>query len=148
MQRWTRDDFHDPLEDLRYAEEITTRDVADLLGVTQAAVRRWVVRGYISPVGRFGPSNVFRPNDVLAAYEQITRDEKRLAIPAAAVGGPLNLDPSTAFDQSTTTRSSMSVKPPGYSESARRQFDRGYTAAISFRSRHQSREISGFVSGT
>jgi DNA-binding transcriptional MerR regulator len=86
MQRWTGDDYDDPLENLRYADEITTRDVADLLGVTQAAVRRWVARRYISPVGRFGLSNVFRPNEVLAAYEQIAARRKATGKPRRSHG--------------------------------------------------------------
>jgi DNA-binding transcriptional MerR regulator len=86
MLRWTGDDYDDPLENLRNADEITTRDVADLLGVTQAAVRRWVARRYISPVGRFGLSNVFRANEVLAAYEQIAARRKATGKPRRSRG--------------------------------------------------------------
>jgi DNA-binding transcriptional MerR regulator len=87
LRGWTEDDYDDPLDYLRYADdEITTRDVADLLGVTQAAVRRWVARGYISPVGRFGPSNVFRANEVLAAHEQITARRKATGNPRRSRG--------------------------------------------------------------
>jgi excisionase family DNA binding protein len=75
------DDYDDPSW-RRYCEpEITTRDVADLLGVTQATVRRWVARGYISPIGKLGPSNVFRRDEVLDAHEQIEARQK-------ATGGP------------------------------------------------------------
>jgi DNA-binding transcriptional MerR regulator len=65
------DEYDDPVEDLRYREEISTRDVADLLGVTLATVRRWVARGYIRPIGKLGPSNLFNTRDVLAAHDEI-----------------------------------------------------------------------------
>lgn len=71
VQQPARDEYDDPIDDLRYEPELTTRDVADLLGVTQATVRRWVARGYISPVGKFGPSNLFNTHDVLAAHDDI-----------------------------------------------------------------------------
>lgn len=71
MQQPARHEYDDPIEDLRYEPEITTRDVSDLLDVTQATVRRWVARGYISPVGKFGPSNLFNTREVLAAHDDI-----------------------------------------------------------------------------
>lgn len=71
MQQPARDEYDDPIDYLRHEPEITTRDVARLLGVTQATVRRWVARGYISPVGNLGPSNLFNTHDVLAAHDDI-----------------------------------------------------------------------------
>jgi hypothetical protein len=56
--------------------EITTRDVADLLHVTQATVRRRLERGSISPVGKFNPSNLFNTRDVLAAHDNIEARRK------------------------------------------------------------------------
>jgi DNA-binding transcriptional MerR regulator len=71
MQRAALDEYDDPIENLRYEPEITTRDVAQMLGVSQAAVRRWVARGYISPARKLGPSNLFSTRDVLAAHDEI-----------------------------------------------------------------------------
>jgi hypothetical protein len=62
------DDNDDPV---RYGPELTTRDVANLLGVTQATVRMWVRRGHITPTGRYRNSNVFDTNAVLSAHEAI-----------------------------------------------------------------------------
>ena len=76
MQQPARDEYDDPIDDLRYEPEITTRDAAHLLGVTQATVRRWVARGYVSPVGKFGPSNLFNTRDVLAAHDDIRARRK------------------------------------------------------------------------
>lgn len=75
------DDDDDPVENLRYQAEITTRDVADLLDVTQSAVRRWTARGYISPVGKLGPSNLFTTRDVLTAHEEIQTRRKATGKP-------------------------------------------------------------------
>lgn len=66
----------DPIDDLRHQVEITTRDVAALLRVRQATVRRWVARGHISPVGKLGPSHVFNTEDVLTAYDAIKNRRK------------------------------------------------------------------------
>ncbi len=94
LQQPAIDEYDDPVDDLRYALEITTRDVADLLQVTQATVRRWVARGYLSPIGKFGPSNLFNTREVLAAYEEIqakrkatgqTRRESRYGVELRAV---------------------------------------------------------------
>ena len=101
MQQPARDEYDDPVNDLRYEPEITTRDVSKLLGVTQATVRRWVARGYISPVGKLGPSNLFSTSEVLAAHDDIEARRRRLV----GCGSP------TASGRSTTTRSSMSAKP-------------------------------------
>ncbi|MEU4196803.1 helix-turn-helix domain-containing protein [Kribbella sp. NPDC026611] len=76
MQQSAGDEYDDPIDDLRYEPEITTRDVADLLGVTQSTVRRWVARGYIRPVGNLGPSNLFNTSEVLAAYDDIEARRK------------------------------------------------------------------------
>ena len=69
MRQAARDEYDDPIDDLRYEPEISTRDVADLLRVTDATVRRWVARGCLSPVGRLGPSNLFNTREVLDAHE-------------------------------------------------------------------------------
>ena len=71
MQQPAEDEYDDPVEALRYRREITTRDVARLLGVTQATVRRWVARGYITPSGKLGPSNLFDTGSVLTAHEEV-----------------------------------------------------------------------------
>lgn len=76
MQQPARDEYDDPIDDLRYEPEITTHDVASLLRVTQATVRRWVARGHISPVGKFGPSNLFNTDQVLSAYDDIEARRK------------------------------------------------------------------------
>ena len=76
MRHPAEDEYDNPLDGLRYQPEITTRDVADLLGVTRATVRRWVARGYISPVGKSGPSNLFNTRAVLAAHDDIQARRK------------------------------------------------------------------------
>ncbi len=57
-------------------------------------MRRWVARGYLSPIGKFGPSNLFNTREVLAAYEEIqakrkatgqTRRESRYGVELRAV---------------------------------------------------------------
>jgi DNA-binding transcriptional MerR regulator len=75
------DEYDDPVEALRYRTEITTRDVADLLDISQSTVRRWVARGYISPAGKFGPSNLFNTRDVLAAHDDIQTRRKATGKP-------------------------------------------------------------------
>jgi DNA-binding transcriptional MerR regulator len=62
------DDYDDRI---RYGQEMTTRDVANRLGVTQATVRMWVRRGHITPTGRYKNSNVFDTEAVLSAHEAI-----------------------------------------------------------------------------
>lgn len=57
----------------RYTERLTTRDVAQLLGVSQATVRKWVSRGHIAPVATEGSANVFDTEAVLAAFDQLER---------------------------------------------------------------------------
>ncbi|WP_425432711.1 helix-turn-helix domain-containing protein [Georgenia soli] len=78
-RRPPEDEWDDPIRNLRYESEITTRDVASLLSVTPATVRRWVARGYISPVGKLGPSNLFSTREVLAAYDDIKARRKATA---------------------------------------------------------------------
>ncbi|MFL6149481.1 MAG: helix-turn-helix domain-containing protein [Pseudonocardiaceae bacterium] len=39
-------------------------------------MRRWVARGYVSPAGRLGPSNLFNTSDVLAAFDDIRARRK------------------------------------------------------------------------
>jgi DNA-binding transcriptional MerR regulator len=76
MQQRPVDEYDDPVDSLRYQSEITTSDVADLLRVTPATVRRWVARGYIRPVGKLGPTNLFHPREVLAAHDEIQARRK------------------------------------------------------------------------
>lgn len=76
MRRAARDDHGDPIDDLRYEPEISTRDVADLLRVSDGTVRRWVARGYMFPVGRLGPSNLYNTREVLSAHEDIKARRK------------------------------------------------------------------------
>lgn len=72
MQRRTSwDQYGDPLSDLRYEPELTTRDVAALFRVTRATVRQWVARGYLSPSRQEGPSNVFDTAELFDAYDLI-----------------------------------------------------------------------------
>lgn len=71
MRQRARDEYDDPIRDLRYEPEISTRDVADLLGVRPGTVRRWVERGYLTPSGKCGASNLFDTREVLAAYDEI-----------------------------------------------------------------------------
>lgn len=72
MQSPDWDEYGEPIDELRYLPEISTRDVAELCGVTQATVRRWIARGYISPVGKLGASNLFNTKAVLAAFDGIS----------------------------------------------------------------------------
>src|SRR4051812_5646935 len=82
LRQWTPGRDDDFWEDDCYSEpEITTGDVADLLGVKQATVRRWVARGYIRPIRKLGTTNVFRTEEVFEAYEQIAARRKATAGP-------------------------------------------------------------------
>jgi DNA-binding transcriptional MerR regulator len=63
--------YVDPVGGLRYEEEISTRDVADLRRVTPAVVRRWVALGYIRPASKLGASNLFNAEAALVAYDEI-----------------------------------------------------------------------------
>lgn len=84
-------EFVPPEEIRRYQEsEMTTRDVAQKLGVRQATVRRWVARGYLKPIRRHGPSHVFRTGDVLEANRQI--DSRRKGTGKAAGGSRYRVD--------------------------------------------------------
>lgn len=62
------DEYGDRISDLRYEREMTTRDVADFLRVTQASVR--------SPKRQERSSNVFDSHDVFAAFELIAARRK------------------------------------------------------------------------
>lgn len=88
-RRSARDEFDDRI-DLRSMSELTTRDVAELLGVTPATVRRWVARGYIRPVGKLGPSNLFHTREVLAAHGEIEARHKATGKPRAQ--GPFRVE--------------------------------------------------------
>ncbi len=65
------DEYDQPISDLRYEPELSTRDVADLLRVTQATVRQWVARRYLSPIRQERGSNVFDTETVLDAFDLI-----------------------------------------------------------------------------
>lgn len=77
MQRtsWD-DDYDDSIRNLRYERSITTRDVADLLGVAPATVRQWAARGHITVVGKLGSSSLFDPREVLTADAEIATRRK------------------------------------------------------------------------
>jgi DNA-binding transcriptional MerR regulator len=70
------DEDGDPISDLRYEPELTTRDVADLFRVTQATVRQWVARGYLSPTRQVRSSNVFDTEEVFEAFDLIAARRK------------------------------------------------------------------------
>ena len=87
QQPWTPEDddddyYTDPREELRYLPVLSTRDVAELCEVTTATVRQWVTRGYLTPIGRTGPSNIFATQAVLNAAADITRRRKHRGKPA------------------------------------------------------------------
>lgn len=71
------DEFWPPRSSLRYQPELTTRDVAEMLHVTPATVRRWVARGHLTPVRQEGQANVFDSDDVQLAFDKIS--ERRRA---------------------------------------------------------------------
>lgn len=52
--------------------EITTTEVARLLGVAPSTVRAWVDRGHLAPTRRAGRSNMFRVGNVLAIHRSRT----------------------------------------------------------------------------
>jgi predicted site-specific integrase-resolvase len=66
---WEDDDWDGSRR--RVGSEVTTSDVAELLNIRPATVRRWVSRGYLSPIGTLGPAHVFRTTDVYAARDAI-----------------------------------------------------------------------------
>lgn len=69
-------EYGDPASDLRYEPELTTRDVAALLRVTQTTVRKWVARGHLRPTRQEGSSNVFDTEEVLDAFDLIAAGRK------------------------------------------------------------------------
>ena len=74
-ERW--DDEYAPYDSsLRCEPELTTRDVAELLGVQQATVRQWVKRGHIEPSGRYGSSNLFDADELRRAHDLISSRHK------------------------------------------------------------------------
>jgi DNA-binding transcriptional MerR regulator len=86
--------YSDPLEDLRHEPVMSTRDVADLCGITPAGVRQWVTRGHLTPIDTDGPSHIFNTRDVLAAERAIVARSRHLGLGATPVplrpaGGPL-----------------------------------------------------------
>lgn len=69
---------NDPRADLRYEPFWSTRDVAHYFDVKLPTVRQWVARGYLTPAGKQGPSNIFRNEDIYAAVEAIRSRDKVL----------------------------------------------------------------------
>ncbi len=75
-RRGSWDEYHDPISDLRYEPELTTRDVADLFRVAPATVRQWVARGDLRPTRQERSSNVFDTEEVFAAVDLIAAKRK------------------------------------------------------------------------
>jgi hypothetical protein len=73
QRRYRRVDYDDysPFDDRYLPDRLTTRDIAEAFGVTLGAVRQWVARGYLSPVGKWGTSSVFRTSDAVDAYDKV-----------------------------------------------------------------------------
>ena len=94
MREPVEDEYDDSIRYLRYAPAVTTRDVADLVGVTQATVRQWVARHYLTPIGRLGPSNLFDPREVLAAQEAIGTRRKATGQPRGESDWLVDLGPA------------------------------------------------------
>jgi hypothetical protein len=82
------DDPWPPRSDLRYQPELTTRDVAELLHVTPATVRRWAARGHLTPIRQEGQANVFDSDDVQVAFDKIS-SRRRATGQASREGWPV-----------------------------------------------------------
>lgn len=93
---------------LRYQPELTTRDVAELLHVAPATVRRWVARGHLKPIRQQGRANVFGRDDVQDAFERISARRRATGQPSAeawpmAVRKPAEQIPPKHYDALLTT---------------------------------------------
>ncbi|GEL47625.1 hypothetical protein CHO01_27410 [Cellulomonas hominis] len=102
------DEYDDIYDTLRYQDRLTTRDVADLLGVTAATVRQWVRRGYLAPVAKQGPSHVFAAVDVRRAHQLISERHRGTGIPSpdpwhARTLRPIDQVPGRYHDNLVTT---------------------------------------------
>ena len=64
---WDEDDWGYRPRRWAGPDTLTTPEAAYAVGVTAHTIRKWVVRGYLSPVGRRGKANLFTAADVLAA---------------------------------------------------------------------------------
>lgn len=101
------DEFDDPISDLRYEPELTTRDVADFFRVTPAAVRQWVSRGYLRSTRQERSSNVFDTEEVFAAVNLIAANRKVTGNASRIDGylahsGPANRIPPKHYDAIVT----------------------------------------------
>lgn len=88
--------------------ELTTRDVAELLHVTPATVRRWVARGHLMPIRQEGPANVFDSGDVHAAFENISARRRATGQPSGegwptVVRKPAERIPTKHYDALVTS---------------------------------------------
>lgn len=107
--RHSSDDDHRSLgSDLRYQRELTTRDVAELLHVTPATVRRWVARGHLMPIRQEGPANVFDGGDVHAAFDNISTRRRATGEPSregwpTAARKPAERIPTKHYDALVST---------------------------------------------
>lgn len=102
------DDYDLPLRRRYWPDQLTTRDVAEAFDVTLATVRQWVARGYLSPVDKWGTSNVFRTSDALDAYDEVMSRRRATALPRRQVGWlsveprPIDIIPAQYWDSVIT----------------------------------------------